>query len=73
MSAAIAEPIVPSPKTLTLVPPAIAPEPKGASADRYPLIPVFVAGVIAMTGALLFVGWILAWLALRHSGINATW
>lgn len=73
MSAAIAEPVVQSPKTLTLVPPSMASEPKEASADRSPLLPVLVAGGIAMTGALVFVGCILMWLALRHTGINATW
>lgn len=40
---------------------------------EYPLLPVFIAGGIAMAGALVFVGWILMWLALRHTGINATW
>jgi hypothetical protein len=73
MSAAIAEQIVQSPKPLTLVPPPIALQPKEASADRHPLLPVFVAGGIAMAGALLFVGCIVMWLALRHSGMNATW
>jgi hypothetical protein len=73
MSAAIAEPVVQRPKPLTLVPPSIASKPQEASADRYPLLPVFVAGGIAMAGALVFVGSILMWLALRHTGINATW
>ena len=73
MTAALAEPIVQSPTTLTLVPPPIASEPRETRTDRHPLLPVFVAGGIAMTGALVFVGWILMWLALRHSGINASW
>jgi hypothetical protein len=48
-------------------------EPRKAPVDRHPLLPVFVAGAIAMTGALLLVGSILMWLALRHTGINAPW
>jgi hypothetical protein len=73
MSAALAEPIVQSPKTLTLVSPPIETASGEIRVDQHPLLPVFVAGGIALTGALLFVGSILMWLALRHTGINAPW
>ena len=39
--------------------------------DRHPLLPVFIAGAIALMVATTMVGSILAWLALRHSGIMA--
>jgi hypothetical protein len=49
-------------------------EPEGASnkaVDKYPLVPVFIAGVIALTLSAAFVGSILAWIALRNSGVMA--
>jgi len=39
--------------------------------DPHPLIPVFVAGAVSLILALTFIGSILAWLALRHSGVMA--
>jgi hypothetical protein len=39
--------------------------------DPHPLIPVFVAGAVSLALALTFIGSILAWLALRHSGVMA--
>jgi hypothetical protein len=39
--------------------------------DPHPLIPVFVAGVVSLILSLSFIGSILAWLALRHSGVMA--
>ena len=39
--------------------------------DLHPLIPVFVAGAVSLILALSFIGSILAWLALRHSGVMA--
>jgi hypothetical protein len=39
--------------------------------DPHPLIPVFVAGAISLILSLTFIGSILAWLALRHSGVIA--
>jgi len=39
--------------------------------DPHPLIPVFIAGVVSLVLALTFIGSILAWLALRHSGVMA--
>ena len=73
MNAALLQPIAESPQTLALVPPPVQPVREELSDDRHPLLPVFVAGAIALAGALLFVGSILAWLALRSSGISATW
>jgi hypothetical protein len=39
--------------------------------DPHPLIPVFVAGAVSLLLSLTFIGSILAWLALRHSGVMA--
>lgn len=39
--------------------------------DPHPLIPVIVAGVVSLILSLTFIGSILAWLALRHSGVMA--
>jgi hypothetical protein len=39
--------------------------------DPHPLSPVFVAGAVSLVLALTFIGSILAWLALRHSGVMA--
>jgi hypothetical protein len=39
--------------------------------DPHPLIPVFVAGAVSLILALTFIGSVLAWLALRHSGVMA--
>jgi hypothetical protein len=39
--------------------------------DERPLLPVVIAGVIALAGAFAFVGGIVALLALRYSGVLA--
>jgi hypothetical protein len=39
--------------------------------DPYPLVPVFVAGAVSLLLAISFIASILAWLALRHSGVMA--
>lgn len=39
--------------------------------DPHPLLPVFIAGAFALTLAITFVGSILTWIALRHSGVMA--
>jgi hypothetical protein len=39
--------------------------------DPHPLVPVFVAGAISLIASVTFIGSILAWLALRHSGVMA--
>ena len=46
-------------------------ETKKELADPHPLVPVFIAGVLSLTAAVMFVGSILAWIALRHSGVMA--
>jgi hypothetical protein len=37
----------------------------------HPLITVFVAGAVSLILSIAFIGSILAWLALRHSGVMA--
>lgn len=72
MSSAVLERIVEPPKKLELV--AISPALEVAEnswSDPHPLLPVFVAGAISLLAATTFVGSILAWLALRHSGVMA--
>jgi hypothetical protein len=39
--------------------------------DPHPLIPIFVAGAVSLILSLAFIGSIVAWLALRHSGAMA--
>jgi hypothetical protein len=39
--------------------------------DPHPLVPVLVAGAISLIASVAFIGSILAWLALRHSGVMA--
>lgn len=39
--------------------------------DEHSLLPVFIAGIIALVGAFAFVGSVVALLALRHSGVLA--
>jgi hypothetical protein len=46
-------------------------ETKKELADLHPLVPVVIAGVLSLTAAVMFVGSILAWIALRHSGVMA--
>jgi len=43
----------------------------GQFKDDYPLLPVFIAGVIALAGAFAFVGGIVALISLRYSGVLA--
>ncbi|HLW51433.1 MAG TPA: hypothetical protein VKW06_01200 [Candidatus Angelobacter sp.] len=66
MSAALAEVVVPVP-----IQSRIQPSVEKANADPHPLVPVFVFGAIALMGAVLAVGTILALLALRPTGITA--
>jgi len=42
-------------------------------ADPHPLAPVLALGVVSLAGALVFIGIIVAWLALRPAGLNAPW
>jgi hypothetical protein len=67
MSTAVARIPAEEAKPLQLVPkPAVA-----AVADEHPLLPVFVAGFIALIGAVAFVGSIVVWLSIRYSGVLA--
>lgn len=72
MSSAVVERVVEQRPKLDLV------QPKPASTvddepqrDPHPLVPVFVAGAISLILSLTFIGTIVAWLALRHSGVMA--
>jgi hypothetical protein len=72
MSSAVVEKVFEPRPQLDLV----APKPAStvdeeAQWDTHPLVPVFVAGAVALAMALTFIGTILAWLALRHSGVMA--
>lgn len=72
MSTAVVERIVEQPKKADLVLVSPRPEPIAEEAwDPHPLLPVFMAGAISLVLAVAFVGSILAWLALRHSGVMA--
>lgn len=77
MSAALVErvaevPVTETPKTLSLVPePSEAKLEQEKSNDPHPLVPMFIMGAISVAGALAFIGMILAWLALRPTGLNA--
>lgn len=72
MSTAVVERIAEQPKRAELA--LVSPTPKAVTEeewDPHPLVPVFVAGVISLVLAVTFVGSVLAWLALRHSGVMA--
>jgi hypothetical protein len=72
MSSAVLERVVEQPQKLDLV--LVSPAAKVAEkelSDPHPLLPVFVAGAISLVLAGMFVGSILAWIALRHSGVMA--
>lgn len=68
MSTAVAV-SVPQPKPLELVHDRTAAQPEYK--DEHSLLSVFIAGIIALVGAVAFVGTIVALLALRHSGVLA--
>jgi hypothetical protein len=72
MSTAVMERITEQPKKAELVmlsaPPRAVPDEEW---DPHPLIPVFVAGAVSLILSLTFIGSVLAWLALRHSGVMA--
>jgi hypothetical protein len=58
---------------LDLVPAKPAPQVYGETElwDPHPLLPVFIAGAVSLILSLTFTGSILAWLALRHTGVMA--
>ena len=72
MSTAVVERIAERPK-LDLVPAPPKPQVYDETEqwDPHPLIPVFVAGLSRSFCLSAFIGSILAWLALRHSGVMA--
>lgn len=77
MSTVVLEPIVE--KTVSSQPAGVDPvaatqatkSRRKASPDPHPLLPVFVAGVVALIFACAFVGSIVVWLMLRNSGVMA--
>ena len=72
MSTAVVERIAEQPKKAELT--LVSPSPSAGQKtweDPHPLLPVFVAGAISLILAATFIGSILAWLALRHSGVMA--
>jgi hypothetical protein len=71
MSTAVVERIAEERPKLDLVPPSPKTYEPIEQWDPHPLIPVFVAGAISLILSLTFIGSILAWLALRHSGVMA--
>lgn len=74
MSSAVMERIVEQAETIQRFSPVATDAPAtplADLADPHPLLPIFIAGAISVTLSVLFVGSILAWIALRHSGIMA--
>lgn len=79
MSATVLERVLERPGNLEWIPAGAAPQPvktpqtvetpQAAFSDPHPLLPVFVAGAVALVLSGGFVGAILIWLAVRHSGI----
>ena len=60
----------PSQSTLVVAAPK-APKTSDGFFDQHHLVPVFIAGFLALALSGAFVGSILFWLALRHSGVMA--
>ena len=72
MSTAVVERIAERPKLdLVPAPPKLQVYDETEQWDPHPLIPVFVAGAVSLVLSLAFIGSIVAWLALRHSGVMA--
>jgi len=72
MSTAVMERIAEQPKKAELV--VVSAPLKAGSAeewDPHPLLPVFVAMAVSLALSVAFIGTVLAWLALRHSGVMA--
>ena len=71
MSTAVLEPVV---EKTVVAEPAKAAAPVAAQeenkwSDPHPLLPVFIAGAIAAVISGVFIGTILIWLAVRHTGV----
>ena len=72
MSTAVMERIAEQPQKADLVLVSPSPSvPEQTWEDPNPLLPVFIAGAISLIVSVTFIGSILAWLALRHSGVMA--
>ena len=72
MSTAVVERIAEQPKKADLALVSAPPQTVAEGAwDPHPLVPVFIAGAISLVLAATFIGSIVAWLALRHSGVMA--
>jgi hypothetical protein len=74
MSTAVLEPVVQ--ETIVAEPAkaeiaANAPATEEKWSDPHPLLPVFIAGAISLVISGMFIGSILIWLAVRHSGVMA--
>jgi len=72
MSTAVLERIAEQPQKADLA--LVTPTPQAVTReewDPHPLVPVFIAGAISLVLAMTFIGSILAWLALRHTGVMA--
>lgn len=70
MSSAVMERIIDRPGKMDQI--QVSPEPDtsaGEISDPHPLLPVFIAGAISLMLAGMFIGSILVWLSLRHSGV----
>jgi len=72
MSTAVVERIAEQPKKADLALVSAPPKPATVEEwDPHPLPPVFVAGAISLVLAVTFIGSVVAWLALRHTGVMA--
>jgi hypothetical protein len=77
MSTAVLEPVVKEPivvepaKAEVVAVTASAPVAEEKWSDPHPLLPVFIAGAISLVISGIFIGSVLIWLAVRHSGIMA--
>jgi hypothetical protein len=77
MSTAVLEPVVEQataiePAKLDFAAPApVPPVAEEKWSDPHPLLPVFIAGAITLVVTGVFIGSILIWLAVRHSGVMA--
>jgi uncharacterized membrane protein YoaK (UPF0700 family) len=70
-SSALLERVIDRQKTLELVSTAPQSATERQSGDTHPLLPIFIAGAISFVVATIFIGSILMWLAMRHTGVMA--
>lgn len=50
--------------------PDLGPVPAIETVEAHPMVTVLLAGVIAFTAAVTFLGSIVTWLLVRHTGVN---